>query len=111
MATKWNEKSGVTVCGPCQGSGKIWSNRRPTVDDPYPEKACKSCDGEHLPECPVCGFQHVVPGFDCIVCETVYNIPVDSLSLNFSDDFDAAIAKAMACMIRASQLASQGEAA
>jgi hypothetical protein len=42
-------------------------------------------------DCPVCGYSVEVPGFDCFVCETVYNIPDDMLA-NFSP---AEFAKAM----------------
>lgn len=69
--TAWNYRSAVHVCPDCSGTGKVRAFRRATVNDPYPETDCDCGLGEHEPECPVCGFDQVVPGIDCLACETI----------------------------------------
>ncbi len=40
-----------------------------------------NCDGRHcnhFTECAVCGFDQVIPGFDCLACETIgHMFPAD----------------------------------
>lgn len=91
----WNWDSEVRVCGTCDGMGVVPSHRRPSVDDPYPEDPCPDCDGEHLPECQVCGFEHEVKGYDCFVCDMVAALSDGEFSAIRDDDLIAAIARAM----------------
>jgi hypothetical protein len=87
MAQPWNHNSHVSACPECEGSGVVAADRRATIDDPYPEKPCDCGRGEHEPECPVCGFTHVLPGYDCLVCETVAVLPDEMLSTMGKVDF------------------------
>lgn len=87
----WNYHSEVRCCETCEGLGLVASHRRPTIGDPYPEQPCPDCEGEHLPECQVCGFQQEISGFDCLACDTAYN-----MSDQEAKEFDvAAFAKAL----------------
>lgn len=70
----WHHASGVTACPDCGGFGVVAAPRRPTTDDPYPEEPCDCGRGEHLPECPVCGFAQEVAGYDCLACDTVASL-------------------------------------
>ena len=73
-ARPWNYYSEVRCCETCNGLGCIPSSRKATVDDPYPDMPCPDCDGEHLPECEVCGFTQQIHGFDCLACQTAYDM-------------------------------------
>lgn len=82
----WNYRSVVTTCPTCEGTGTVASHRRPTVDDPYPETPCDNCDGEHEPECEVCGFGLEVSGYDCLACDTIASLTdKDFAKLNDSE--------------------------
>jgi len=67
----WDYNSDVSVCPDCEGTGEAPSWRQATVNDPYPTDPCKCGRGEHEPECPVCGYNLPVSGFDCLACATV----------------------------------------
>lgn len=71
----WYRASGVYACRTCDGDGVVGSLRRATINDPYPEDDCPDCTGPHEPECPTCGYQVQVPGYDCFVCETLHALP------------------------------------
>lgn len=91
MRKHWNYFSGVTCCETCEGDGMVASLRRPTVDDPYPEQVCPDCDGPHPEECPVCGFNQSISGYDCLACETAAAMFPDSLADFDVDAFAAAL--------------------
>ena len=60
--------------------------------------ACTAhCDGRrcsHITECAVCGFDQVLPGFDCLACETVGHLfPADLARFDVAK-FAAAVAVA-----------------
>lgn len=81
IARAWNWASGVTCCSTCYGAGVIADDgRKRTINDPYPEIACPDCDGEHLPECEVCGCEVIVPGYDCIACYVAEELPAAHLN-------------------------------
>lgn len=80
IARPWNYLSGVMVCETCNGAGTVHAHRTATVNDPYPEAACPDCTGEHTPECTVCGCNIVVPGYDCIACQMVEELPASALN-------------------------------
>ena len=91
----WNYYSAVTCCPSCEGTGNVSSSRRASTWDPYPEVECPDCDGsEHGPECEVCGFTTVVPGYDCYACETVYGLPDELLTDEVYADLCAAMLQA-----------------
>ena len=98
-ARRWDYHSGVTACETCDGHGTIAATRRATVNDPYPERPCPDCDGEHFPACPVCGNEVEAKGFDCIVCQTVAEMtPAQMRAVNPADlaeAFAAAISAAL----------------
>lgn len=71
----WYRQSGVHVCATCNGDGTVAALRRATANDPYPERHCPDCDGPHEPECPTCGYGVDLPGYDCLVCETLWQFP------------------------------------
>ena len=79
---KWNYHSAVTPCATCEGTGEVWNGKGNGGNDPDSFNVdCPNC-GDPTPgvfACKVCGFQHVVPGYDCLACETVAAIPVADL--------------------------------
>ena len=95
MARPWNYRSHVHVCDLCEGAGVVWSSHKATINDPYPEQPCECGLGEHEPECPVCGFQIVVPGYDCLACDTVNDIPDAMLTPDTASKLSDAIARAI----------------
>ena len=92
----WNYRSGVASCHICDGAGVVHAARRATIDDPYPETDCECGIGEHLPECEVCGFTIEVPGYDCLACQTVADIPAKLLNADTATKLAAAIMRAVA---------------
>ena len=73
----WNHNSQVTCCVVCEGTGTVRSQRKASINDPYPERPCEDCDGQRAPECEVCGYDLLVLGYDCLVCDTVGNLLAD----------------------------------
>lgn len=95
MANKpWNYYSAVATCETCDGIGKVHANRMPTTGDPFPEMDCPDCDGPGAGECPVCGFDHYIPGYDCLACDTVLALDAFHLGRFNVDDFAKAVAVA-----------------
>lgn len=93
----WNYNSEVRVCETCNGLGVIaHPTRRPTIDDPYPESPCPDCEGEHGPECEVCGFGQDVLGFDCLACDTIASLRDGDFAALNDAAFAAAIMRAAA---------------
>lgn len=73
MTRKWNHDSHAHYpCGGCEGHGEVWNGRGRGGNDPDSWNApCPDCRGAgHFP-CHVCGFDQVIPGFDCMACETI----------------------------------------
>lgn len=89
----WNWNSHVTACTECGGSGKLETR---TGVDSYRVTGCDWCAGPHEPECEVCGFTVEVPGYDCLACETVYNLPDELLNADTATKLAAAIMRAVA---------------
>lgn len=83
MTKPWYHESGVVACPTCDGRGEVASHKRPSTGDPYPTKRCEDCHGPHSPECPVCGFDQVVSGWDCLACDIVRGMTAEELE-NFS---------------------------
>ena len=95
MARKpWNYYSGVCVCETCDGTHTVAHYKQPTVDDPFPEINCEDCPAPHAAECPVCGFDHYIPGYDCLACDTVLALDAFHLGRFNVDDFAKAVAVA-----------------
>lgn len=92
----WNYYSEVRCCETCNGIGLIPSSCRPTVDDPYPEQPCPDCEGAAVPECEVCGFTQQINGFDCLACETAYNMSDREAAAFDVKAFAEALAQALA---------------
>jgi len=91
----WNYHSHVTVCSECDGAGVVHANRRATINDPYPETVCQSCDGPHEPECPVCGYGLKVQGYDCLACDTAASLYESELIAFDADSFAQALGRAV----------------
>lgn len=91
---KWNLASAVSCCPDCEGTGWVPATRRPTIDDPYPERRC-DCGAEGGPECPVCGYTQVHQGYDCLACETVAALTDDEVGRFDADAFAAAVKEAL----------------
>ena len=92
MRLAWNYSSGVASCPECDGQGVVPAHRPRTVNDPYPEDRCEACDGEErAPECPVCGFDQVVIGYDCLACDTAASMYASDLAAFDADKFAAAL--------------------
>lgn len=100
MHKPWNYHSHVTACQTCEGAGRVHSQRRPSTWDPYPESACPDCEGEHEPECEVCGYNLPVAGYDCLACETVAALHPHELKafdrVAFANAVAVAVRKALA---------------
>jgi hypothetical protein len=64
VSAPWNRKSAVTCIANCDaGAGH------------------RNCN--HFLECPVCGFDQYVPGFDCLACDTIAHLyPADLVNLD-----------------------------
>lgn len=97
----WNWSSVVTACPECEGAGVVASHRQPTVNDPYPEKPCDNCDGEHAPECEVCGYGLEVSGYDCLACDTIASLTDKDFAKLDDSELAAAIMRAAAMRRRA----------
>ncbi len=104
MQTPWNYHSHVKACATCEGAGRIPSQRRASTWDPYPETACPDCEGEHEPECAVCGYNLPVAGYDCLVCDTVAALHQHELKafdrVAFANAVAVAVRKALADSVK-----------
>ena len=72
---KWNYHSAVTPCPPCDGKGA--APNRPWLSNGDPDcwdVECEACEGVGHHACAVCGFDHSIPGYDCLICEAVATI-------------------------------------
>lgn len=77
----WNYASGVHHCTTCDGLGRVASQARPSVWNPYPETTCDDCGGREGAEpCEVCGSELHVPGYDCFACAMVDEMPTHALA-------------------------------
>ena len=102
LTRAWNWNSEVRVCATCDGLGRIHDARvRPSTWNPYPERTCPDCEGEHPPECDVCGFSQSVAGYDCLACETIAALSGDDFAKLNDAAFSAAIMRAAAMRRRA----------
>ncbi len=92
------DKSGVFDCHTCDGDGCVSNGRGRGGNDPDSWSIpCEECDGEGITPCEVCGFKRRVRGYDCVVCETVYNASDDLAGLtaeDFAGPFGEALARA-----------------
>jgi hypothetical protein len=94
MAHPWNYHSGVTCCQHCEGTNRVAAHRQATIHDPFPEEECEYCSEEHLPECPVCGFDLETRGADCLACDTIGMLHEGELKALKLDKLMAAMAEA-----------------
>lgn len=90
----WHNKSGVGHCTTCNDTGIVASQRRATVNDPYPEATCDDCYGmDHA--CEVCGNTVHVQGFDCLVCDMALEVPGPQLDADTAATLAAALVRAV----------------
>jgi len=93
---KWNHASGVIPCTLCEGRGTVWNGKGLGGNDPESwDIDCPDCEGHGHEPCKVCGFDMVVAGYDCLVCDTVYALTDKDLSLVDPVAFTVAFAKAL----------------
>ncbi len=86
----WNYFSGVFDCGECEGHGYISRGGMGGNDPSSYSLTCQDCSGVGHHACTVCGFDVPVAGYDCIVCETAYNLtPAQMSDINPADIADA----------------------
>ena len=87
----WHDASGVVPCRECDGEGSR-PNRphlHPADPDCWPVD-CPVCDGQGHHPCAVCGFDHIVPGYDCLVCDFTRELtPAQLRAINPADIADA----------------------
>ena len=92
----WNYYSAVSHCEDCDGKGHRWNGRGMGGNDPDSWAIpCETCEETGLVECPVCGFDIDVPGYDCLACETVNELSAGQLTDAVADKLTAAIKAAI----------------
>lgn len=96
-ANAWYLKSGIIPCDTCDGKGGRWRNFYGHANDPDNWVVeCPDCDGRGHHACEVCGFDVHVPGFDCLVCDMVLELPADLLTDETADAMAGAVKAAVA---------------
>lgn len=106
-STSWNYKSGVTECTDCDGRGSVWDGKGTghAFDPDSSDIDCDVCDGQGVHSCDVCGFDQIIDGVDCIVCDTVALMsPAQLKAFNldsFIEAFKTALEAARADQVRA----------
>lgn len=109
MTKAWDYKSGVLDCSTCEGAGII--DKTPWLHGNDPDRHevdCMDCDGVGFHECAVCGFNVQIPGHDCIVCETVNDVPLDQATATTPAELALAFGRALRAK---SEAAASAEAA
>ena len=84
----WDYASGVSECDTCEGSGNICNPPRGAYNyNPLEwQEDCPDCEGLGIHACEVCGFDEVVKGYDCIVCQLVHDLePANMRRINPAD--------------------------
>lgn len=100
-AKPWDYHSGVSECETCDGSGQVVKFPRGAYRlNPLEwTEGCEDCLGDGIHGCKVCGFDEVVQGYDCWVCQAVHDLsatnmkrinPAD-LADHFAQAFNAAL--------------------
>lgn len=88
----WNYHSHVAPCDQCEGIGSYPNGRGLGGNDPDSwDIECDECEGHGHSACKVCGFDHIVPGYDCLACSTVEDVPTKLLTDEFRADFVQAV--------------------
>jgi hypothetical protein len=105
---RWDHHSGVTECETCDGSGlidktplnRVYRDPPGTWDEP-----CPDCEEQGVVCCPVCGWDQVVPGYDCWVCSSAYDLPASVMKAkspaDLADCFAAAFNAALNAKVTA----------
>lgn len=93
---RWDYRSAVTECTECNGCGEVCVTPFHThPNDPDRcDRVCPNCCGAGHHACKVCGFDIVVPGYDCLVCFTTNELPAHLLTDQTATDIGAALAQA-----------------
>lgn len=96
--TRWDWHSAVSECTCCEGKGEVCITPFHThPNDPDRcDRECPECDGVGHHACKVCGFDIVVPGYDCIVCLTANEFPWNTTTAETAAHFAECLAKAFA---------------
>ena len=62
-------------CNECDGHGRVWDGKGKGGNDPDSgDVECPDCEGEGTWPCDICGCEVAVAGYDCVVCDTLYNL-------------------------------------
>jgi hypothetical protein len=73
---EWYRKSGIVECDTCEGNGSYWNGRGLGGNDPDSwDIECEGCDGAGHFACATCGNDVQVSGYDCAVCDLLYECP------------------------------------
>lgn len=92
----WNVKSGICPCWQCDGVGREMACPNLRVGDPSNHEIdCDVCEGAGHTHCEVCGFDVVIPGYDCLACQMVYDIPDNLLTDKVADALAEAVRNAI----------------
>lgn len=101
----WHDASGVITCRDCDGEGS--RPNRPWLNNGDPDcwpVDCAVCAGKGHHPCSVCGFDHDVPGYDCVICAMVRDMPSALLArimpAEIGEAFAAAAKVALAAEVR-----------
>jgi hypothetical protein len=93
---QWYRKSGIVSCDRCEGHGAYWNGRGLGGTDPESwDIDCPDCDALGHHACAVCGFDVVAPGFDCLACDMVRELPIGQLTGEVADKLAASIKAAI----------------
>lgn len=103
IARPWNFHSVVAECSECEGKGDYWQTQG--RNDPDACTECPHCEGVGHHACGVCGFDTIIPGYDCLICQMVGDIPDALLTDKNVADTTADMTKAIARAINAANLA------
>ena len=92
LRANWYSNSGITKCDRCEGQGSYWNGRGFGGTDPDSwDIDCPDCDAQGHHACGVCGFDVVVPGFDCLACDMARELPASLLPDEVADKLAAAV--------------------
>lgn len=97
----WDYFSGVSECEACEGTGSFCKPPRGML---YPnplewQVGCDDCAETGVFNCPVCGFDEVVEGYDCLVCATVNDLSTANMKRINPADLAESIARAIAARL------------
>lgn len=91
----WYRDSGILACEECEGHGVI--DKTPWRHGNDPDRwveDCRHCDGLGCQPCAVCGFDISMDAYDCLVCDTAREVPLDLMTDDTAEQIGKAFARA-----------------